>query len=64
MEIKKLKVGSLYDALREMKVGEIRLKPDGRSMYTVKKTCSELKSEGYLFATTTKSGMQTIIRLK
>ena len=35
MEIKKLKVGSLYDALREMKVGETRLKPDGRSMYTV-----------------------------
>lgn len=47
MEIKKLKVGSLYDALREMEVGETRLKPDGRSMYTVKKTCSELKSEGY-----------------
>lgn len=64
MELKKLKTQSLYDALRAMSVGETRIAPDECTRKTVIKTCSELKGEGYVFTTTTKSGVQTVTRLK
>lgn len=64
MELKKLKTQSLCDALREMKVGETCIAPDGCSVAHVKRTCSELKAEGYLFATSQRAGVQTVTRLK
>lgn len=64
MELKKLKTQSLNDALREMNIGETCIAPDEVSVAHVKRTCSELKSEGYLFATSQRTGVQTITRLK
>lgn len=64
MELKKLKTSSLADALREMKVGETCLSPDECTPKTVIKTCVELKSQGYLFQTSTRTGTQTVTRLK
>ena len=63
-EMKKLKTASVADALKEMKIGETCLAPDGVSPRTVIKTCAELKNEGYLYATTTKTGVQTVTRLQ
>lgn len=64
MELKKLKTQSLYDALRAMNVGETCIAPDECTPKTVIKTCSDLKEEGLLFTTTTKTGVQTVTRLK
>lgn len=64
MEIKKLATASLADALRAMKVGETCYAPDGYSPASVRKTCAELKSEGYLFQTSMRTEEQTITRLK
>lgn len=64
MEFKKLKTQSLPDALKEMKVGETCLAPDECTPRYVTRMCSELKEEGYLFQTSTKTGAQTITRLK
>ncbi len=64
MEIKKLKTGTLADALAEMQVGDVRIAPDGYSPKTVIKTCVKMKEKGYLFQTTQRSGAQTITRLK
>lgn len=64
MEIKRLKTASLADALAEMKIGEICLAPDGYAPMTVVKTCTEMKSKGYLFQTSRRAGVQTITRLK
>ncbi len=64
MELKKLKTQSLPDALKAMSVGETCIAPDECTPKTVIKTCSELKDDGYLFTTTTKSGVQTVTRLK
>lgn len=64
MEIKKLKTASLADALKDMTVGETCVAPDGYQPRTVTKTCVELRAHGYMFQTSTRSGMQTITRLK
>ncbi len=64
MELKKLKTASLADALREMRVGETCISPDECSPKTVTKTCVELKSQGFLFQTSTRTGVQTVTRLK
>lgn len=64
MELKKLVTASLADALKEMKVGETCIAPDGSVPATVIKTCSDLKKEGYAFTTSRKTGTQTVTRLK
>lgn len=64
MELKKLKTQSLIDALMAMNVGETCIAPDECSTSYVKRACSELKEKGYVFATSTKTGVQTITRLK
>lgn len=64
MELKKLKTASLADALKEMQVGETCIAPDDCTPTYVKATCTELKSQGYLFTTSTKIGVQTVTRLK
>ena len=64
MELKKLKTQSLTDALTDMKVGETCIAPDECSASYVKRACSELKEKGYVFTTSTKTGVQTITRLK
>ncbi|MBD5283351.1 MAG: hypothetical protein HDS31_01900 [Bacteroides sp.] len=64
MELKKLKTSSLADALREMQIGETCLSPDECTPKTVVKTCAELKSEGYLFQTSMRTGRQTVTRLQ
>lgn len=64
MELKKLKTQSLVDALKSMNVGETCIAPDECTPTYVKKACSELKEKGYLFTTSTKTGVQTITRLQ
>lgn len=64
MELRKLKTQSLPDALRGMAVGETCISPDECTPVYVKRTCYELKQEGYIFTTTTKTGVQTVTRLK
>lgn len=63
-ELRKLKTNTLAGALREMNVGETCLAPDGYHVKSVLKTCVELKGEGFLFLTSTRSGQQTITRLR
>lgn len=63
MEIKKLKTQSLPDALMAMKVGETCIAPDECKAAYVRRACNSLKEQGYVFATTHKSGVQTITRL-
>lgn len=64
MELKKLEPKTLAESLREMAVGETVIAPDGYAISTVKKACSELASEGYLYQTSQRTGTQTITRLK
>lgn len=64
MELKKLKTQSLPDALMAMSIGETCISPDECTPTYVKKACSELKEKGYLYVTSTKSGVQTVTRLK
>ncbi len=67
MELKRLRTASLSDALKQMTIGETCLAPEGYDKRGVAKTCSELKREGYIFVTTTKTGgmnEQVITRLK
>jgi hypothetical protein len=64
MEIKRLQTASLSDALKQMTVGETCLSPDGYSHKTVIKACCELKADGYIFNTSTKTGEQFITRIK
>lgn len=64
MEFKKLKTLSLPDALKEMEIGETRISPDECSRAYVKRACTELKDEGFLFVTSTKTGVQTVTRLQ
>lgn len=64
MEIKKLHTASLSEALASMQVGETCLAPDGYAPVSVRKTCAEMKSKGYLFQTSCRTGGQTITRLK
>lgn len=64
MEIKTLKTSTLSDALTDMKIGETAIAPEGYKPETVRKTCTELKSKGYLFTTTMRAGVQTVTRLR
>lgn len=64
MELKKLKTLSLSDALMEMNVGETCVAPDNTTPAYVKRACSELKEKGFVFTTSTKTGVQTITRLQ
>lgn len=64
MELKKLKTASLTDALKDMQVGETRIAPDECTPAYVKRACSDLKENGYIFATSTKTGVQTVTRLQ
>lgn len=64
MEIKILKTATLSDALSEMKIGETCIAPTGYKPEVVRKTCSELKSKGFMFVTSMKTGVQTITRLQ
>lgn len=64
MEIKKLTVQTLPEALRNISVGETCYAPDNIEENTVRKTCSLLKEKGYLYSTSMKLGKQTITRLK
>lgn len=64
MEIKKLTTATLADALKAMAIGETCAAPDGYQPTSVIKTCVELKDQGYLFQTSTRTGVQTITRLK
>lgn len=62
--IKKLITQSLPEALMSMSVGETCIAPDTCGVSTVRKTCTELKAKGYIFQTTTRTGVQTVTRLK
>lgn len=62
--LKKLIAQSLPEALMSMSVGETCIAPDNCGVSTVRKTCTELKARGYIFQTTTRTGVQTITRLK
>lgn len=64
MEIKTLMTASLPDALKAMKVGETAYAPNGYKPKAVQVACSDLKGEGYVFMTSTKTGRQTVTRLK
>lgn len=64
MELKKLKTQSLPDALMAMHVGDTCIAPDKCSPGYVKRTCTELKEKGYIFTTSTKTGVQTVTRLQ
>lgn len=62
--IKKLKTQSLFDLLKLMKVGETCISPDECTPDYVKRACSSLKNDGYVFSTSMRTGVQTITRLK
>ncbi len=62
MELRKLKTQSLPDALKGMSVGETCIAPDECTQQYVKRTCCELKQEGYIFTTSTATGIQTVTR--
>lgn len=64
MDLKKLKTQSLPDALMAMSIGETCISPDECTPGYVKRACCELKEQGYIFITSTKTGVQTITRLK
>ena len=64
MEFRKLIAQSLQEALMGMKVGETCIAPDGYAPQTIIKTCCELRESDMLFSTSTKTGIQTITRLK
>lgn len=64
MDIKRLKTASLSEALMQMSVGETCYAPEGYAYKTVIKTCCTLRSQGYVFNTTTKTGEQIITRIK
>lgn len=64
MEFKKLKTQSLPDALMDMAIGQTCISPDECTPAYVKRTCTDLKAKGYVFVTSTKTGVQTVTRLK
>lgn len=63
-QFRQLVVASLEKALKEMSVGETCIAPKGVSLYSVRRGCSTLKNQGYLFSTATKEGVQIITRIK
>lgn len=62
--MKKIKTLSLFDALKEMTVGETCLAPDECTYAYVKRACTELKKHGFIFTTSKRTGVLTITRLK
>lgn len=64
MELRKLIVQSLSEAMLAMDIGETAIAPDGVTPKYVRSTASYLKRQGYLFQTSRASGTQTITRLK
>lgn len=64
MELKKLKTQSLPDALMGMNIGETCISPDECTPAYVKRACTDLKEKGFLFVTSTKTGVQTVTRLR
>ena len=64
MELKKLITQSLSDALKKMQIGETRIAPDDCTPAYVRRICSELKADGFLFQTSTRAEVQTVTRLK
>ena len=64
MEFRKLIAQSLSEALMGMQIGETCIAPDGYTPATVIKTCCELQGKGALFSTSTRTGVQTVTRLK
>lgn len=63
MELKKLIVQSLPEALRRMSLGETCVAPGVKPAH-LRKTCCELKESGYVFLTSMKSGRLTVTRIK
>lgn len=63
-ELRTLVTASLPEALADMKVGETCYAPKGYTPETVRKSCSELKAKGYIFTTNSRTGRQTVTRLK
>ena len=64
MELKKLIIQSLPEALKRMALGETRVAPGDVKPAYLRKTCSELKEKGYVFLTSMKSGEMTVTRIK
>lgn len=62
--MRKLQCTTLTQALKGMKVNETCIAPDGYNPFTVLKACSELNRQGYIYRTSTSTGVQTITRLK
>lgn len=63
-ELKKLQTATLSDALREMRVGETCIAPDGYSAKTIKSSCARLKADGFIYQTTQRTGQQLITRIQ
>lgn len=63
MIIKKIQTSTLIDALKRMNIGETAEIPNEYSKAYVKRICSTLKSEGYVYSTTTKLGPMVVTRL-
>lgn len=64
MAIEKLITATLGDAMKAMAVGETRQAPDGYQVNAVRVEVAKLNKQGYLFQTSTRSGVQTITRFK
>lgn len=63
-ELKKLQTATLAEALMQMSVGETCIAPDGYAPKSVIRTCAELKSQGYIYQTTQRTGQQLITRIQ
>ena len=63
MKIETLTVQSLPQALRKMAVGETCYAPEDFSNQSVRVKCSEMKSEGMVFSTSTHNGRTLITRI-
>lgn len=60
----KLTTISLEDALKGIAVGQTCMAPDGYNRTTIKVKCSDLKTQGYEYATFIRNGVQYVTRLK
>lgn len=61
--IEEIKLVSLPEALRDMKIGETKYAPSDCTDASVRVKCSELKSEGYVFRTVMHEGRRLITRI-
>lgn len=60
----KKKTTSLLEALKRMQVYQTMSLPEEYSRGSACTVCSMLREEGYLFTTSTKTGILTVTRLK